>query len=112
MVKGAQPIDENIRWFLYLNLHTNDKSKKQMDNFFILNLVMKLKLWKLIGLLELVQNGHHFADDIFECIFLNEIIFILIQISLKFVPKGPIDNILSSIGTANALVQIWQQAVI
>ena len=32
------------------------------------------------------------ADDIFKCIFMNENVRILIQISLKFVPKGPIDN--------------------
>ena len=32
------------------------------------------------------------ADDIFKCIFLNENVRILIQLSLKFVPKGPIDN--------------------
>ena len=32
------------------------------------------------------------ADDIFKCIFLNEKFCILIAISLKFVPKGPIDN--------------------
>ena len=38
------------------------------------------------------QNGHHFEDDIFRCIFLNEAFCILITISLKFVPKGPIDN--------------------
>ena len=45
------------------------------------------------------QNGRHFADDIFKCIFLNENIWIPIKISLKFVPKGPIYNI-------PALVQI------
>ena len=38
------------------------------------------------------QNGRHFADDIFECIFMNEKLCISIQISLKFVPEGPIDN--------------------
>ena len=38
------------------------------------------------------QNGHHFADDIFKCIFVNEKFCILIEISLKFVPKGLIDN--------------------
>ena len=32
------------------------------------------------------------ADDIFKRIFLNENVRILTQISLKFVPKGPIDN--------------------
>ena len=34
----------------------------------------------------------HFTDNIFKCIFLNEKVQILIKISWKFVPKGPIDN--------------------
>ena len=34
----------------------------------------------------------NFADDIFKCIFLNEKFSISIQISLKFVSRGPIDN--------------------
>ena len=38
------------------------------------------------------QNGGHFADGIFRCIFLNEKLCILIQISLKIVPKGSVDN--------------------
>ena len=51
------------------------------------------------------QNGHHFPDDIFKCIFLNEKIFISIKISQKFIPNGPINNI-------PALVQImtWCQS--
>ena len=32
------------------------------------------------------------ADNIFKCIFLNENDRIQIQISLKFVPRSPIDN--------------------
>ena len=32
------------------------------------------------------------ADDIFRCIFTNEKFYIFIKISLKFVPKGPIDK--------------------
>ena len=32
------------------------------------------------------RNRHHFADDIFKCIF-------LMKISQKFIPKGPITNI-------------------
>ena len=32
------------------------------------------------------------ADNIFKCIFLNENYIIPIQISLKFVPRCPIDN--------------------
>ena len=35
------------------------------------------------------QNGRHFADDI----FLIENVWISIKIALKFVPKGPINNI-------------------
>ena len=36
--------------------------------------------------------ARHFPDDIFRCIFVNEKFIILIKISLKFIPKGPIDN--------------------
>ena len=39
------------------------------------------------------QNGCHFADDIFICIFLHEYVWILIKISLKFVPTVWINNI-------------------
>ena len=39
------------------------------------------------------QNGRHFPDDIFKCTFLNENISISIKISIKFVSKGPINNI-------------------
>ena len=50
------------------------------------------------------QNGRHFADDLFKCIFMNENILIPIKISLKFVPTGAINNI-------PALVQImaWRR---
>ena len=51
------------------------------------------------------QNGRRFADDTFKRIFLNENIRVSIEISLKFVPKGPINNI-------PALVQImaWRRS--
>ena len=50
------------------------------------------------------QNGRYFADETFERIFLNENVRISIKISMKFVPKGPVNNI-------PALVQImaWRQ---
>ena len=53
---------------------------------------------RLLNTLRPRQNGRHFAD-IFKCIFLNENVWIPIAISLKFIPKGPINNIA-------ALVQI------
>ena len=51
------------------------------------------------------QNGRHFADDTFKRIFLNENVRISIKISLKFVPKDPINN-------NPALVQImaWRRS--
>ena len=52
-----------------------------------------------LNTLRLRQNGCHFPNDTFKCIFLNENIRIAIKISLKFVPKGPISKI-------PALVQI------
>ena len=51
------------------------------------------------------QNGHRFADDTFQRIFLNENVRISIKISLKFLPKCPINN-------NPALVQImaWRRS--
>ena len=50
------------------------------------------------------QNYRQFAADIFKCIFVNENAIISMKISLKFIPKGSIDNI-------PALVQImaWRR---
>ena len=42
--------------------------------------------------MRLRQNDCHFVD-IFECIFVNENVWIVIKISLKFVSKGPMYNI-------------------
>ena len=50
------------------------------------------------------QNGRHFADDTFKRIFLNENVRILIKISLKFVPEGPINNI-----PALAQIMAWRR---
>ena len=38
------------------------------------------------------QNGRHFADAIFKCIFLNENVWTPLEISLKFVPEVWINN--------------------
>ena len=38
------------------------------------------------------QDGRRFPDDIFKWLFLNEIIWISIKVSLKFVPRDPINN--------------------
>ena len=46
-----------------------------------------------VNILRLKQNGRHFADNIFTSIFLNENVWNSIKISLKFVPRGSINNI-------------------
>ena len=40
-----------------------------------------------------MQNGSHFTDGLFKSIFMNKNIWISIKMSLKFVRKGPINNI-------------------
>ena len=60
--------------------------------------------FRILNSLRPRRNRRHFADDIFKCIFLNENVWIPIKSSLKFVPKGSINNI-------PALVQImaWRR---
>ena len=55
--------------------------------------------WRRINTLRPKQNGRRFADDTLKRIFLNENMWISINISPKFVPEGSINNI-------PALVQI------
>ena len=59
----------------------------------------------LVNSLRPRQNGRYFADDTFKRILLNENVRIWIKNSLKFVPKGPINN-------NPALVQImaWRRS--
>ena len=48
-------------------------------------------LW--VNILRPRQNGRHLPDDILKWILLDENVWILIDISLKFGPRGPINNI-------------------
>ena len=50
------------------------------------------------------QNGRLFTDDTYKCIFLNKNVRISITISLKFVPKGLINNI-----PALVLIMAWHR---
>ena len=83
------------------NLHRNSHIFNQ-ENYFE-NIVCEMAaMWswpQCLNTLRPRQNGRHFPDDIFKCIFLNENVWISNKISLKFVPKG-------SIGNIPALVQI------
>ena len=59
------------------------------------------------------QNGCHFPYDILKYTFLNENVWILIKISLKFVPKGPhySDVIMGVMGTQITSIMIVNLAV-
>ena len=57
------------------------------------NVLRKGRFPENINTLRPRQNGRHSADDTFKRIFMNENVRISINISLKFVPKGLINNI-------------------
>ena len=63
------------------------------------------QLIQLVNTLRPRQNGRHFAEEILKFMFFNENVWIPFKISLKFLPKGPINNI-------PALVQImaWRRS--
>ena len=62
--------------------------------------------WSLVfNTLRPRQDGRHFADDIFTCIFFNENCCILIKFSLKYVRKGPIDN-----NPALVQIMVWRRS--
>ena len=100
-------VNWNIRSTFWWNLY---------ENMLILDLIKYIwncylqdgshfSLATLVNTLKPSQNGRHFPDDIFKCTFLNENAWISIKISLKFVPKGPMNKI-------PALVQImaWHRS--
>ena len=62
----------------------------------------------LINTLRPRQNGRRFAVDTFKRIFLNENVYISINISLKFVPNG----LTNSIGSDNGPTPSRRQAII
>ena len=68
--------------------------------------------YHLVNSLRPRSNRRHFADDMFKCISLIENVSILIQISLKFVPMGPINNIPALVQIMASLVPSRRQAII
>ena len=67
--------------------------------------IQLLRYHDVINTLRPRQDGRHFADDSFTCVFFNENCCILIKFSLKYIRKGAIDN-------NRALVQImaWRRS--
>ena len=90
-----------VIYFFYQIMHLEMSSAKWCLNRFDLS---ELIAFIRINTLRPIQSGRHIADIIFNCIFLNENVWISIKNSLKFVPKDPMNNI-------PALVQImaWRR---
>ena len=100
--KCGWPANVNV-WIIYFVL---DLVENIPTTTFVFRIVI-MKWWShnIITLLILMikcdalntlrprHNGRHIPDDIFKWIFLNENVWISINISLKFVPRGPINNI-------------------
>ena len=87
-------------WYSSEILRFDKHMRKLVSVHFYSFLHTSKSLMTPLNTLRLRQNGRHFADDNFKhIIFLNENVRISIKISLKFVPKDPINNI-------PALVQI------
>ena len=92
----------------YFTLKTSLKQSKHMAVHVFMTLLLSdyvtFTVKMAINTLSPRQHGRHFPDDIFKCIFLNENVWIPNKISLRFVPKGSINNI-------PALVQImaWRR---
>ena len=61
--------------------------------FFQASLLSSTHVYVSISTMRPRRNIRHFADDIFKCFFPNEIVWISIEISLTFIPKGQINNI-------------------
>ena len=86
--------DGLVYWWIDALLALNELIESKVDLHLIFSLA---SAWHVLMLFIFNssppgQNGRRFADDVFKCIFVNEKICILIEISLKFVPKGLIDN--------------------
>ena len=87
-----------VMWRPFDTCKTDDRSLSELVMAQFTNAYIR-HLPKWVNTLRPRQNGRHFADDTFKRIFVNENVRILTEISLKFVPKGPINNISSLVQT-------------
>ena len=86
-----KPLATDIIERLYMTPMWHETSAMNSHIVHFCSTIMSLTHWG--------QDGRYFADDVLKCIFLIENVWISLKIPLKFVPRGPINNI-------PALVQI------
>ena len=102
-----------------MDIHTTGKDSLYIETHCVLQFGHLHKCDSLTNLLSYligrnntlrpIQNGGHFPDNIFKCILLNENVRISIKNSLKFVPKGPINNIPTLVQT---MARARRQAIV
>ena len=73
----------NTKLFFHINSY---------ENVCKLLAILSLFRHQCVVTLRLRQNGWHLAGNISKCNHLNKNNYILIKISYKFLPRGPIDN--------------------
>ena len=99
----SSEIDRVIKGFYCTTIQERGRSSQQNCSLKSSSTYELIESWSCLyepfNTLRPRRNEQHFADDIFKRIFFNENVWISIKISLKFVPKGSINNI-------PALVQI------
>ena len=69
------------------------KIQQEINDEYSNTLIKNLKYNKTFSSLRLRHNGHHFAYNIFKCLFLTENLWIMLKVSLKFVPNVWINDI-------------------
>ena len=95
MIKWWHIINQNIKNAFLRNFNQNTTifiQENELENV-VFKMSANLSQLHCVNTLRLKQNGRHFIDNIFKCIFFSENARISIKISLKFVPKGLINNI-------------------
>ena len=90
---SVKRVRHNRHWISVMSVIASWLSTKESAATIFTNTWSHLQLFPNVNTLRPGQNGRHFPDDIFKSIFLNEHVWISINISLKFVPRGPINNI-------------------
>ena len=90
------------QWYTHILIDNGQLKYPWQRILTLLEQAMGRRAGRCINTLRPRQHGCHFPDDIFRCVFLNENVWIAIDISLSFVPKGPIDK-----ATSHYLNQWW-----
>ena len=90
-------IDFHQAWgiidYYVVRLWSNWNSPQTMTKYYFIKLAICLMtIWQEYSINSSPpgQNGRHFGDNIFRCIFMNEKFRIFIKISLKFVRRYPV----------------------